>query len=126
LTKKRDVKKESLGKYFLLGTIAAVILFILFSIIKKDNEFPDAPFLHVWSPGMDSAFVKDCFKKYKPQIKDDVQKQETMKSFCRCMLGKMKTKYDEKEVDKITDAEIKQWDAECRSQLLNPNNIQIK
>jgi len=126
LSKKKDVKKENLGKYFLLGTITAVILFVVFSIIKKDKQVPDTPVLHVWSPEMDSAFVKNCFNKYKPQIKDDVQKQETMKSFCRCMLGKIKTRYDEDEIDKITDAEIKQWDTECRSQLLNPNNIQIK
>jgi hypothetical protein len=75
---------------------------------------------------MDSAFVKDCFNKYKPQIKDSIQLQESINGFCRCMLGKIKTKYDEFNIDKMTDAEIKKWDAECRSQLLNPNNIQLK
>ena len=125
MVKKKEIKKENLGKYFLLGTITAVILFIVFSIFRKDKPGLDERMLHTWSPGMDSAFVKECYNKYKSQLKNDIQKQETMKNFCRCMLEKMKSKYDENEVDKMTEAEIKQWDGECRSQILNPN-IQIE
>ena len=125
MVKKKGNKKENLGKYFLLGTVTAVILFMIFSVIRKDEPGTDERMLHTWSPEMDSTFVKDCYNKYKLQVKDNVQFQESMKGFCRCMLEKIKTRYNEYEVDKMTDAEIKQWDTECRSQLLNPN-IQIK
>ena len=125
MVKNKEIKKENLGKYFLLGTITAVILFMVFSIFQKDEPGLNERMLHIWSPGMDSVFVKECYSKYKSQIKNDVQKQETMKNFCRCMLEKMKSKYDENEVDKMTEAEIKQWDVECRSHILNPN-IQIE
>ncbi|MEO8210693.1 MAG: hypothetical protein ABI840_09025, partial [bacterium] len=81
---------------------------------------------YVWSPEMDSLFVKNCYVKYKPQIKDDMQKQENIKTFCRCMLEKVKTKYEEKDMGKVRDAEIKQWDAECRELILNPNNLKAK
>lgn len=126
MEKKKNIKKENLGKYFLFGTISAVVLFIIFSLIREDDAVTDELVQRQWSPQMDSTFVKDCYSKYEPQVKDSVQLQETIKGFCRCMLEKIKTKYNEYDVDKMTDAEIKKWDAECRSQLLNPINIQLK
>lgn len=125
MAKPKGVKKENLGKYFLFGTGVAVAIFIIFSFLRKDEPGQVEP-VHIWSAEMDSAFVKDCFNKYKPQIKDEIQQQQTMKAFCRCILSKMKTKYGEDQVNRMTDLEIKQWDAECRNELLNPNNLLIK
>ena len=118
-------KKDNLLKYFAAGVVAAVILLIIFSLLPKDESISEAN-SHVWSPEMDSLFVKNCYVKYKPQIKDDLQKQENIKTFCRCMLEKVKTKYEEKDMGRVRDAEIKQWDIECREKILNPNNLKTE
>ena len=66
-------------------------------------------------------FVKDCFNKYRSQIKDDIVKQEATKMFCRCMLEKVKSQYEESEMNRVKDSELKKWDAECRSKISNSN-----
>lgn len=113
------MKKENLGRYFIAGIIVAAILFFIFSSINDEDK--DNSNIHVWSAEMDSAFVKNCYSKYKPQVKDDLNKQENSKTFCRCMLEKIKTKYDEKDMGQVTDDEIKTWDAECRNKIINNN-----
>lgn len=125
---RKDLKKENLVKYFAGGIVTAVILFIVFSLLipDKNEEQVNIDIKHIWSPEMDSLFVKNCYEKYKPQVKDDLHKQENMKGFCRCMLEKIKTKYDEKEMNRVSDKDIKQWDLECREKMLNPNNIKVK
>lgn len=125
MDKNNNLKKENLGKYFLFGVIAAVIMFFVMNKINTDKSEVGA-FRHNWSAEADSNFVKLCYEKYKPQVKDDLVKQETMKAFCRCMLNKIKSKYDEQDADKISDDDIKQWDKECRSDLIAPNQINIK
>ena len=35
------------------------------------------------------------------------------------MLEKVKAKYDEKDLDKVKDSDIKRWDTECRNQIKN-------
>lgn len=125
LSKNNNLKKENLGKYFLYGTAAAIILFFVFSKLNEEKHDENV-IKHTWSAEGDSNFVKLCYEKYKPQVKDDMVKQEIMKSFCRCMLEKIKTRYDEVSVNKMSDNDIKQWDAECRSAILNPNQINIK
>ncbi|MEO6694771.1 MAG: hypothetical protein ABIY50_10850 [Ignavibacteria bacterium] len=125
MAKNNEVKKEYLGKYFLLGTVTAVILFIVFYVIRQDESSTDEQTSYHWSPESDSAFVKDCYNKYRSQIKDNVSLQGSMKGYCRCMLGKIKSKYGEFEIDNMTDTEIKQWDTECR-QSLTPDDIQQK
>jgi hypothetical protein len=37
------------------------------------------------------------------------------------MLDKIKLKYEEDEMDKVTNEEIKNWDRICRGQLMNQN-----
>jgi len=125
LDKNNNLKKENLGKYFLYGIIAAAVLFFVLKEINKDEPVVKA-FKHNWSTEADSNFVKLCYDKYKPQVKDDLIKQETMKAFCRCMLEKIKSKYDEQDADKISDSDIKQWDSECRASIQNPNNLNLK
>ena len=44
-----------------------------------------------------------------------------MKAFCMCMLEKVKSKHDEKDISKVLDSDIKMWDAECRKQISNSN-----
>lgn len=118
LKEKNTPKKERLWIYLIAGIIAAVIIFVYFN----DKNAED-PHFHEWSAEMDSVFVKNCYGKYKPQVKDDMSKQENMKTFCKCMLEKIKTKYSEKEMNRVTNQEIQAWDAECREKMLNPNNI---
>lgn len=125
MNKNNNLKKENLGKYFLYGIIAAVILFFILKEINNEEPVKTA-FVHNWSAEADSNFVKLCYEQYKPQVKDDLVKQETMKAFCRCMLEKIKTKYDEQDADKISDTDIKLWDKECRSGIQNPNNLNVK
>jgi len=111
-------KKERLWLYLIAGVFAAGALLIYLN--EQNHKDPD---FHEWSAEMDSVFVKNCYDKYKPQVKDDMIKQESMKSFCKCMLSKIKTKYSESEMGNVTNAEIKAWDAECREKILNPNNL---
>ena len=125
----KTTEKENLGIYLLLGILVAAIIFIVSSLSNRektnpaDLNSPDKK-THVWSQESDSEFVKICYDKYRSQVKDDLQKQENAKTYCRCMLEKMKTKYAEDEVQKMKDSEIKQWDTECREQISNPNGLQ--
>jgi hypothetical protein len=120
LTKKKTVKKENLGRYFISGIIIAGLLFVVLTMTRKDSE-PDVITNPYWSVEMESLFVKTCYEKYKPQVKDDMARQESSKFFCRCMLEKVKSKYDEQSAQYITDEEAKKWGAECTSRILNPN-----
>jgi len=108
-------KKERLWLFLIAGIIAAGVIYIY-----MDSQNHKDPTFHEWSAEMDSVFVKNCYDKYKPQIKDDMGKQEIMKSFCKCMLEKIKTRYSEGEMNKVTGVEIKEWDEQCRAQLTNP------
>lgn len=127
--KKEEKEKENLGKYLLLGILVAAVIFIVSSLSNREKSNPadlNSPDkkMHVWSPESDSEFVKICYDKYRSQVKDDLEKQGNAKTYCRCMLEKMKTKYAEDELQKMTDKEIKQWDTECREQISNPNGLQ--
>ena len=116
-------KKENLIKYFIAGIIAGASIFILLSFLNKNNEAGNINTGHIWSPETDSQFVKDCYNKYKPQIKDDQILAASTKNFCKCMLEKIKTKYSEEDMNKVTADEIKKWDAECRNRISHPNNF---
>lgn len=118
---KKETGKADYSKYLFAGVVIAVLILIIFSLSEKNEIPPVIKNEHVWSAETDSLFVKNCYNKYKPQIKDDMVKQETMKAFCRCMLEKVKSKYDEKDISKVLDSEIKMWDAECRKQISNSN-----
>ncbi len=125
MDKNKTETKENLGKYFIAGIIAAVFIYLAISYFFNDkNETSGKD--HIWSESADSNFIKSCFDKYRAQVKDDMQKQQNTKMFCRCMLEKMKTKYSEEDAYKMTAEEVKQWDAECRTKILNPNNINVK
>lgn len=112
---KDSPKKERLWLFLIAGILAAGIIYMY-----MDSQNHEDPNFHEWSAEMDSVFVKNCYDKYKPQVKDDMGKQENMKAFCKCMLEKIKTKYSENEMNKVTGVDIKDWDEQCRSQLLTP------
>ena len=112
-------KRENYSKYLFAGVLAAVLIMIYFFIFGQEESPVEKKDGHVWSAQTDSLFIKDCYQKYKPQIKDDMAKQENVKKFCRCMLEKVKSKYDENEISQVKDSEIKQWDAECRELIWN-------
>ena len=118
---KKETGKADYCKYLFAGVVIAVLILIIFSLSEKNEIPPVIKNEHVWSAETDSLFVKNCYNKYKPQIKDDMVKQETMKAFCRCMLEKVKSKYDEKDISKVLDSDIKLWDDECRKQISNSN-----
>lgn len=118
---KKETGKADYSKYLFAGVVIAVLILIIFSLSEKNEIPPVIKNEHVWSTETDSLFVKNCYNKYKPQIKDDMVKQETMKAFCRCMLEKVKSKYDEKDISKVLDSDIKLWDDECRKQISNSN-----
>ena len=118
---KKETGKADYSKYLFAGVVIAVLILIIFSLSEKNEIPPVIKNEHVWSAETDSLFVKNCYNKYKPQIKDDMVKQETMKAFCRCMLEKVKSKYDEKDISKVLDSDIKLWDDECRKQISNSN-----
>ncbi len=119
MKKTKSTESQTYGKYLFAGVLAAVVIVIAISLIK-DNEVSNTENKpYVWSAETDSLFVNDCYGKYKPQIKDDLVKQETTKSFCRCMLEKIKSKYAENEMDKVTKDDIKKWDNECRNKISN-------
>ena len=112
---KNTPKKERLWLFLAAGIVVAGIIFLY-----MDSQKHDDPYFHEWSAEMDSVFVKNCYDKYKPQVRDDMGKQENMKAFCKCMLEKIKTKYSENEMSKVTGVDIKDWDEQCRSELLTP------
>lgn len=116
---KKEPEKANYSKYLFAGVAIAAVILIIFSMSENDEIPPVIKNVHVWAAETDSLFVKNCYNKYKPQIKDDMVKQETMKAFCRCMLEKVKSKYDEKDISKVLDSDIKQWDDECRKQISN-------
>lgn len=112
-------EKTTYSKYLFAGVAVAAIVLIMLSLSENDSVPVEKKVMHVWSAQTDSMFVKNCYEKYKPQVKDDMIKQETMKAFCRCMLEKVKSKYDEKDLDKVQDSDIKRWDTECRKEITN-------
>ncbi|MBK8549640.1 MAG: hypothetical protein IPL53_00745 [Ignavibacteria bacterium] len=121
MKKNKSPENNNYGKYLFAGVLLAAIILIFFSRSDDDEVQVTKKTVHVWAAETDSMFVKDCYDKYKPQVKDDLVKQETMKLFCRCMLEKVKSEYDEGDLDKIKDIEIKKWDSECRDKILNSN-----
>jgi len=128
LSKEKEVQKENLGKYFLYGVVVALLLLVFYMIFYKgDNLIQENQLTQVkeiiWSAESDSAFINSCFEKYRLQAKDDVSKQGNAKIFCRCMLEKIKTKYSEIDIVRMTDADIKKWDKECRDEIGNPGSI---
>ncbi|MEO8666784.1 MAG: hypothetical protein ABI462_14935 [Ignavibacteria bacterium] len=125
MKKSKSHEKQIYGKYLFAGILLAAIILIIISLNDGNEiEINDRQkVVHVWSAETDSTFVKDCYNKYKPQVKDDLIKQETMKLFCRCMLEKVKSQYDENDLQKIKDSEIKIWDKDCRDKILNSNYL---
>lgn len=125
ITAEKKEKKENTGKYFIYGLIVAAAIFVIITLNDKGEDaadnIPVAP-VHEWSQDADSAFVKSCYDKYRPQVKDDLQKQENSKSFCRCMLEKIKTKYSDEELYKMSSEDIKKWDSECRNKISGIGN----
>lgn len=121
---KKEVKKDNSKVYLFYGILAAIIIFIAILLTQdnSDHEMQPVNQITTWTEEGDSTFVKMCYDKYKTQIKGDPVKQENTKAFCRCMLEKIKTKYSEYQLRRMTDSDIKQWDAECRSQIGNPGN----
>ncbi len=119
------IKKENLFIYFIAGIIATIIIYISVSLLK-DETTNNSIQGHVWAAETDSLFVRTCYTKYKPQIKEDIQKRELTKFFCRCMLEKVKIKYSEENMNNVTNEEIKKWDIECREQIKKPDNIKIQ
>lgn len=115
MNNKNSAKKDNTIKYFFAGIFAAILLVIIYFLIKDDTDAVDSSGPKVWSAETDSSFVKSCYNKYRDQIKDDLTKRELTRSFCRCMLDKIKTKYEESEMNRVADGDIKKWDAECRS-----------
>lgn len=124
MTHLEQTEKNGLGKYFIAGIIFAVLVYILIFFILGNDE-RDSSKSNVWSAETDSVFVKNCYAKYKPQVRDDLVKQESSKAFCRCMLEKIKARYEEQDMNKVTDSEIKLWDSECRNLIKNPDKINI-
>jgi hypothetical protein len=116
-SEKDTEKKDSLWKYLVYGLVTAAVLFSLITVIRKEDAPDNTLHAFEWSAETDSLFVKNCYEQYKPQVKDDMDKQENSKKFCRCMLEKIKSKYDETSIDKVTDVDIKQWDTECRESI---------
>lgn len=109
------VKKSGYGKFLFFGVLTAVIVLFVMNYYKEDTPVKnekEKPYL--WSAETDSQFVKNCYEKYKPQVRDDLDKQAASKAFCKCMLEKIKSKYSEFEMNKVKDFEIKKWDEECR------------
>jgi hypothetical protein len=112
---KESEKKTNYGKFLFLGVLTAAVVLFVMNYYKEDAPVKtekEKPYL--WSAETDSQFVKNCYEKCKPQVKDDLDKQVASKAFCKCMLEKIKSKYSEFEMDKIKDFEIKKWDEECR------------
>ncbi len=119
--KDSESKKGSLGKYFISGIIVAVLLYLVLAYVN-DSKNEDTEAI-IWPAEAESLFVKSCYDKYRNQVKDDLSKQEFSKTFCRCMLEKIKAKYDAEHADMMSDEEAKQWGADCWSHVLNPNNL---
>jgi len=116
--KSNQSKPVRYGKYLAAGVIAAGIIFgIFYSLEKDENTVP-----HVWSREVDSAFVVNCVSKYAREFRQDTTKRTQTIEFCLCMLEKVKTKYEEKDIDKVTNEDIKTWDRLCRSQ--SPNKTE--
>ncbi len=113
--KKDTAGKTNYGKYLFFGVLLAIVVLFVTNYYKEDvpvKTEKEKPYL--WSAETDSQFVKNCYEKYKPQVKDDLDKQVASKAFCHCMLDKIKSKYSEYEMHLVKDAEIKKWDEECR------------
>lgn len=113
--KTKNRKPQKYGKYLAAGIIAAGVIFAVFKAFDKDET--QVP--HKWSRQVDSAFVMNCVSKYRKEFGQDTIKRTQTIEFCLCMLDKIKLKYEEDEMDKVTDEEIKNWDSLCRSILMN-------
>ena len=122
---KKDATKSkpvSYGKFLFAGIVAAASLFAVFSMLEKD----DVEKTHKWSKEVEAAFLNNCVNKYSGEFGKDTAKIRMTVDFCNCMLHKIKTKYEESEMDKVTDQEIKEWDKQCRSTGMNNNQQEIK
>ncbi len=115
--RKTEKKTESYGKYLFAGIIAASVLFAVLNFLEKD----DKPKTHKWSKDVESAFLSNCVNKYSNEFGKDTTKIRLTVDFCSCMLEKIKTKYEESEMENVTDAEIKEWDRQCRAGIMNQN-----
>ena len=113
----KNSKPQKYGKYLAAGIIAAGVIFAVFKAFEKD----ETPVPHTWSRQVDSAFVMNCVIKYSKEFGQDTIKRTQTIEFCLCMLDKIKLKYEEDEMDKVTNEEIKKWDRLCRSELMNRN-----
>ncbi|MEZ4690853.1 MAG: hypothetical protein R3A12_11985 [Ignavibacteria bacterium] len=119
---KEQAKSINYGKYLFFGVLLAIVVLFVMNYYKEDTPVKtekEKPYL--WSAETDSQFVKNCYEKYKPQVKDDLDKQVASKAFCHCMLDKIKSKYSEYEMHLVKDTEIKKWDEECREENLWKN-----
>lgn len=109
----KQSKQASYGRYLAYGVIAAGIIFAVVKLNEKEvNTVP-----HEWSREVDSAFVYNCVKKYSREFGQDSLKRVRAIEFCLCMLDKVKLKYEEAEMNKVTDDDIKEWDRNCRNEL---------
>ena len=78
------VKKSGYGKFLFFGVLTAVIVLFVMNYYKEDTPVKnekEKPYL--WSAETDSQFVKNCYEKYKPQVRDDLDKQAASKAFCK-------------------------------------------
>lgn len=108
-------------KYFLIaGIIVAAIIYFALSKFGGKWGSDDKRTYHIWSAGTDSSFMKSCMSKYSAQTRDDPSKKEVIRNFCKCMLEKTKSEYDEEDMNKVKDEEIRKWDKECRQEIFNP------
>lgn len=115
----KNKKPAAFGKYLAAGIVAAAVIFALIKVMDKD----DAPVPHIWSPEVDSAFVYNCVGKYSKEFGRDSIKLKSTAEFCICMLEKVKLKYDESEMNKVTDSDIREWDRLCRNELMYKNRV---
>jgi hypothetical protein len=114
LPKQNTKQPANYGKYLAAGIIAAGIIFAVFRMLEK-NENPEP---HKWSKQVDSAFVYNCVSKYRKEFGQDSVKLLNTAEFCLCMLEKVKLKYEETEIEKVTNDDIKEWDRLCRNELM--------
>ena len=80
---KKEIKKENLWKiFFVRNNHCCYSFYNFFTYRIRMNLCLDEQECYISGlPEMDSAFVKDCYSKYKPQIKDDIAKAGNNEKF---------------------------------------------
>jgi hypothetical protein len=109
-------KKENYEKYLIAGLIFAVLVYFVISL--TDNSDSNTVETKQWSKEVEDEFVKKCYEKYQSQITNEGGRIRT-NSFCKCMLSKMKTKYEQSEMNNIKTEDLRLWDKQCREDVAN-------